>query len=80
MTSPWTLVGGPGSTAVRIIGKLQGIQATGDLARESFSTVLMAYVFYEIGGGSSQLASAYYAQAATKLEKKLGVTAAASPT
>lgn len=60
-------------------------QASGNPGHRSLSQGIVqygsdGYVFYEIGGGSSQLASAYYAQAATKLEKKLGVAAAASPT
>lgn len=64
---------GPNSTAVRMDGELQGVQVTGYLAIEPFDTVLLVYAFYEIGGGSSQLASAYYTQAGSKLEKTLGV-------
>lgn len=58
--------GGPGSAALRLDGSYQGIQINGYLAVERIGPVILGYVYVQVGSGSSQLAVAYYAQAAAK--------------
>jgi hypothetical protein len=66
--SPMTF-GGPGSAALRLDGTYQGVQVNGYLAVERIGPVLLTYVYFQIGSGSSQLAVAYYAQAAAKVRQ-----------
>lgn len=61
--------GGPGSGALRLDGTYQGIQINGYLAVEKIGPVLLGYEYFQIGDGSSQLAVAYYTQAAAKVRQ-----------
>lgn len=58
--------GGPGSAALRLDGTYQGIQINGYVAVEKLGPVILGYVYFQVGSGSSQLAVAYYTQAAAK--------------
>lgn len=58
--------GGPGSAALRLDGTYQGIQINGYIAVEKIGPVILGYVYFQVASGSSQLAVAYYAQAAAK--------------
>ncbi|MDJ0347095.1 hypothetical protein QMK19_36975 [Streptomyces sp. H10-C2] len=64
--------GGPGATAARLDSTYQGVQVNGYLAVEKLGPVVMVYFFYQVGSGSSQLASQYYRQAVTKAQRVLG--------
>lgn len=65
--------GGAGSAGARLDTTYQGVQVNGYIAVQRIGPVVMAYYFFQVGGGSSQLASAYYRQAAEKAAHTLGV-------
>lgn len=63
--------GGAGSTAVRMDGAVQGIQVNGYLAIDRVENVAIVYYFFQIGSGSSQLASDFYTKADQKAHRVL---------
>lgn len=65
--------GGADSAGARMDATYRGVQVNGYLAIQRIGPVIMGYYFFQVGGGSSQLASAYYRQAANKVAHTLGV-------
>ncbi|WP_431676018.1 hypothetical protein [Kitasatospora sp. KL5] len=72
--------GGPGSTAARMDATYRGVQVNGYLAIERLGPVALTFAYFQVGSGSSQLASAYYRQAVDKIHQALGPTTTAQPT
>lgn len=68
--------GGADSTAARMDGEIEGTQVNGYLAFERLGTTELVFTFFQLGSGSSQLASTYYTDAVQKAEKVLGPLAA----
>ncbi|WP_157537215.1 hypothetical protein [Kitasatospora azatica] len=66
--------GGPGSAAARMDATYRGVQVNGYLAIDRLGPVALTYAYFQIGSGSSQLASAYYTQAVNKIHQALGPT------
>lgn len=64
--------GGPGSAAKRMDATVQGIRINGYLAVERIGPVVLGYAYMQAGSGSSQLASAYFQQAESKVEHAFG--------
>ncbi|GAA3882707.1 hypothetical protein GCM10023084_39520 [Streptomyces lacrimifluminis] len=59
--------GGPDSTAVRMDARHQGVLVNGYIAIERLGeSVALVYAFFQVGNGSSQLASLFYGRAADK--------------
>ncbi|WP_327691076.1 hypothetical protein OG870_17310 [Streptomyces sp. NBC_00461] len=66
--------GGPGSSAVRLDGTYRGVLVNGYIAIERLSkNVVLSYSFFQAGGGSSQLASAFYQLAVDKARTNLNL-------
>ncbi|WP_158751427.1 hypothetical protein [Streptomyces bicolor] len=64
--------GGPDSSAVRMDATHQGVLVNGYIAIERLGeSVALAYAFFQVGGGSSQLASHFYQRAADKARTTL---------
>ncbi len=64
--------GGPGSSAVRMDASYQGVLVNGYIAIEQLGkSVALTYTFFQVGGGSSQLASFFYQRAADKARTTL---------
>lgn len=64
--------GGPDSSAVRMDATRQGVLINGYIAIERLGdSVALSYVFFQAGGGSSQLASHFYERAADKARTSL---------
>ncbi|WP_406182329.1 hypothetical protein [Streptomyces canus] len=66
--------GGPDSSAVRMDARHQGVLINGYIAIEQVSqSVALTFSFFQVGGGSSQLASAFYQRAADKARTALNL-------
>nr|WP_161381966.1 hypothetical protein [Streptomyces sp. SID5914] len=66
--------GGSDSSAVRMDATHRGVLINGYIAIEKLSdSVVVSYVFFQVGGGSSQLASHFYDLAADKARASLGL-------
>lgn len=72
--------GGPGSAAARMDATYRGVQVNGYIAIDRLGPVGLTYAYFQIGSGSSQLASAYYTQAVNKIHQVLGPNATTQPT
>lgn len=78
--TPITFSPGPDTTAVRLDGTYQGFELNGYIVCEKLSPVVLGYVFFQIGSGSSQVAYADFTQAVAKVEAVLGLgTATPAP-
>ena len=65
--------GGAASTAVRLDGTADGTEVNGYVVAEDLGSVLLGYVYFQTGSGSSQLAYYEFTQAEAKAERVLGV-------
>ncbi|MFE2219864.1 hypothetical protein ACFW93_49250 [Streptomyces canus] len=66
--------GGPDSSAVRMDARHRGVLINGYIAIEQLSqSVALTFSFFQVGGGSSQLASAFYQRAADKARTALNL-------
>jgi hypothetical protein len=66
--------GGPDSSAVRMDAQLRGVLINGYIAIEQLSkSIALTFSFFQVGGGSSQLASAFYQRAADKARTALNL-------
>jgi hypothetical protein len=65
--------GGRGTSAARLEARLQGFGVKGYLAMRRFGAVMLSYYFFELGGGSSDVASSYYRQAVAKAGRVLSL-------
>jgi hypothetical protein len=67
--------GGADSSGARMDTTYDGVQVNGYLAMQRIGPAIMTFYFFQVGGGSSQLASAYYRQAVQKADRVLGAQA-----
>ncbi|MFI1091797.1 hypothetical protein [Streptomyces sp. NPDC020917] len=65
--------GGHGTAAARLEASLQGFGVKGYLAMQRFGAVMISYYYFELGGGSSDVASSYYRQAVAKAGRVLSL-------
>ncbi|MEZ0108821.1 hypothetical protein ABH920_002822 [Catenulispora sp. EB89] len=71
--TPITFSSAPDTTAVRLDGAYQGFELNGYIVCEELSPVVLGYVFFQIGSGSSQVAYVDFSQAVAKVEQVLSL-------